>query len=99
MLAFLAAFDAGDRVAMAVPGYPAYRNILAALGNEAVLLPVGLAERYQPSPALLAAAGPVAGLIVASPSNPTGTMLGRRELAALVAECAARGVRLMPKSA
>ena len=69
-LAFLASFDAGDRVALAAPGYPAYRNILAALNLEAVDLPTSAADRFQPTVAALEKAGPIAGLIVASPSNP-----------------------------
>ena len=97
LLAFLAAFDAGDRVALAAPGYPAYRNILEALGVTPALLPVGANTRFQPTADLLAASRPekLAGLIVASPSNPTGTMLDRGALGALVAECARRGVRLV----
>src|SRR5204863_4442119 len=70
-LAFLAAFEAGDRVALAAPGYPAYRNILSALGLEPVLVEVGPNAHYQPNPELLAEAGDIAGLIVASPANPT----------------------------
>ena len=77
-LAFLASFDAGDRVALAAPGYPAYRNILAALNLEAVDLPTSAADRFQPTVAALEKAGPIAGLIVASPSNPTGTMVSAR---------------------
>jgi aspartate/methionine/tyrosine aminotransferase len=94
-LAFLACFDAGDRVALAAPGYPAYRNILAALNLEAVDLPTSAADRYQPTVAALEKAGPIAGLIVASPSNPTGTMVHRDELQALVRWCDASGVRLI----
>ncbi len=56
-LAFLAAFEAGDRVALAAPGYPAYRNILTALGIEPVLIEVGENTHYQPNPELLAEAG------------------------------------------
>jgi aspartate/methionine/tyrosine aminotransferase len=100
LLAFLAAFDAGDRVALAAPGYPAYRNILTALGVEPVLLPVGANTRFQPTAALLDAflddnAGRLDGLIVASPSNPTGTMLDRQALADLAALCRRRGIRLV----
>ncbi|MBM3540853.1 MAG: aminotransferase class I/II-fold pyridoxal phosphate-dependent enzyme [Alphaproteobacteria bacterium] len=96
LLAFLAAFDEGDRVAMAAPGYPAYRNILAALGVEVVEIPTGAATRYQPTPALLdALEKPVKGLVVASPSNPSGTMLGEAELRALIGHCRARGIRLV----
>ncbi len=100
LLAFLACFDAGDRVGLAAPGYPAYRNILSALGVEAVLLPTEAEHRFQPTLEIIdraaqQAAGPLDGLIVASPSNPTGTMLGRAELADLVEGCRARGIRLV----
>src|SRR6201985_1689062 len=94
-LAFLASFDAGDRVALAAPGYPAYRNILAALNLEAVDLPTSAADRFQPTVAALEKAGPIAGLIVASPSNPTGTMVTRAELKALADWCQAHRVRLI----
>ncbi|MCZ6454085.1 MAG: pyridoxal phosphate-dependent aminotransferase [Alphaproteobacteria bacterium] len=96
LLAFLSAFEAGDRVALAAPGYPAYRNILTALGVEPILLETTAAERFQPTPRLLrAAGGNLDGLIVASPSNPTGTMVGSKELEALVAWCRSTGVRLI----
>ena len=96
LLAFLAAFDAGDRVALADPGYPAYRNILKALDCDPVGLPATAATRYQPTPALLDQAGPgLAGLIVASPANPTGAMLSADELGALYGWCAANGVRMV----
>lgn len=94
VLAFLAAFDAGDRVA--VPGYPAYRNILQALGVEVVLLPVGPETHFQPAPDLLdAVIGRLDGLIIASPANPTGAMLTRDALAALVTYCRERAIRLV----
>ncbi|HEX2889429.1 aminotransferase class I/II-fold pyridoxal phosphate-dependent enzyme [Vineibacter terrae] len=96
LMAFLAAFDPGARVAMAAPGYPPYRNILAALGMVPVDIVTTEAERYQPTvPALDATGGGLAGLIVASPSNPTGTMVSRDEMAALSASCRARGMRLI----
>ena len=95
LLAFLAAFDPGDRVALAAPGYPAYRNILSALGLQPVLLEAGASERWQPTPELLAQAGPLDGLIVASPSNPAGTMLSEDELAALADYCRDAGIRLI----
>ncbi len=96
LLGFLAAFDAGDRVALAAPGYPAYRNILTALGVEPVLLPTEVEHRFQPTPAHLdRVEGRLDGLIVASPSNPTGTMLGREEFGALVEVCRARSIRLV----
>jgi aspartate/methionine/tyrosine aminotransferase len=99
MLGFLAAFEAGDRVALARPGYPAYRNILAALGCEVVEVDAGPDSRYQPTPAMLDAAasegGPLAGVVLASPANPTGTMVDREELTALADWCAAHDVRLV----
>jgi aspartate/methionine/tyrosine aminotransferase len=95
-LSFLAAFDPGDRVALAAPGYPAYRNILTALGLEPVLLETEDEDRFQPTPALLdRVEGPLAGLIVASPSNPTGTMLDEAHFKALVDYCEARQVRIV----
>lgn len=98
VLAFLAAFDPGDRVALARPGYPAYRNILASLGCEVVDIDCGPVERYQPTVAQLEAAhaaSPLAGLVLASPANPTGTMVDRGELTAIAAWCQAHGVRLV----
>ena len=96
VLGFLAAFDAGDRVALATPAYPAYRNILEALGVELVAVPTGPETRFQPTPELLEAVpGPLAGLVLQSPANPTGTMLAEAELGRLAAWCRARGVRLV----
>ncbi len=94
-LAFLAAFEAGDRVALAAPGYPAYRNILAALGLEPVLIEVGENAHYQPNPELLSAYPDLKGLVVASPANPTGTMIAPAELRRLYDYCAGRGIRLV----
>jgi aspartate/methionine/tyrosine aminotransferase len=94
--AFLAAFDAGDTVVMARPGYPAYRNMLAALGCRVVELPCGPETRFQPTVEQLdALPEPPAGLIVASPANPTGTMVPPGGLAALIAWCDAHGTRLV----
>jgi aspartate/methionine/tyrosine aminotransferase len=96
VLAFLAAFDIGDRVVVTVPGYPAYRNILSALGTDVVLLPVGPDSHFQPTPALLDGLGSrLDGLIVASPANPTGSMLAREHLRDLVGYCRDRGIRLV----
>ncbi|WP_353857716.1 pyridoxal phosphate-dependent aminotransferase [Azospirillum formosense] len=95
-LGFLAAFDPGDRVAMASPSYPAYRHTLTAIGVEPVELPTGPEHRFQPTIELLEQLDPpIQGLIVASPANPTGTMLSREELTALAAWCDAKGVRLV----
>src|SRR5437763_9808161 len=88
LLAFLAAFEPGDRVALASPSYPAYRNILTALDLVPVELPAGPEERYQASVAALErASGPIEGLIIASPANPTGTMLRREEIATIARKC------------
>jgi aspartate/methionine/tyrosine aminotransferase len=95
LLAFLAAFDAGDRVAMARPGYPCYRNILTALGCEVVELPCGPATRHQPTVAMLEQLDGIDGLVVASPANPTGTVLPPDELAALAAYCGRTGIQLV----
>ena len=96
VLACLAAFDPGDRVALAAPGYPAYRNSLTGLGLRPLLIETLASERFQPTPALLEQVkGRIDGLIVASPSNPAGTMLTPEALAVLAAYCAKRGIRLM----
>ena len=96
LLAFLAAFEAGDRVAIARPGYPCYRNVLTALGCEVVELPAGPESRFQPTVEMLEALDvPVQGLVVASPANPTGTMLAPAELARLATWCEQRGVQLI----
>ena len=96
LYAFLAAFDAGDTVAMARPGYPAYRNMLTALGCTVIELPCGPETRFQPTVAQLDALdAPPAGLVIASPANPTGTMVSPTELAELSAWCEAHGTRLI----
>jgi aspartate/methionine/tyrosine aminotransferase len=95
LLAFLAAFEPGDRVGLAVPGYPAYRNILTALEIEPVLVEVGENSHYQPTPELLVDAGSLDGLIIASPANPTGTMIGAADLARLAGYCRDGGIRLV----
>lgn len=98
MIGFLAAFDAGDRVAMARPGYPAYRNLLGTLGIEVVELDCGPEERFQPTIELLDQAyadGGLQGLVVASPANPTGTMLAPGQLAELSRWCVEHDVRLV----
>ncbi|MGB0102072.1 MAG: pyridoxal phosphate-dependent aminotransferase [Nocardioides sp.] len=95
LLAFLAAFEPGDRVAMARPGYPCYRNVLAALGCEVVEIPTGPETRFQPTVEQVAALGDIKGLVVASPANPTGTMLLPSELAALAAYCETERIQLI----
>jgi len=95
VLAFLAAFDAGDRVVVPSPGYPCYRNALKALGAEVVDLQVDRSTRFQPTPEILERLLPLDGLVLASPSNPTGTMLLPDELELLVGWCDTNGVRMV----
>jgi aspartate/methionine/tyrosine aminotransferase len=90
ILAFTSLFDAGDRVAIAEPGYPSYRNILKALDVVPVGLPTRVEDRFQPVPDDLDPA--LAGVLVASPANPTGSMLGREALGALVGAATERGI-------
>ncbi len=95
-LVFLAAFDPGDTVVVARPGYPAYRNTLTALGCRVVELDCGAETRFQPTVAMLEALPqPPKGLVVASPANPTGTMIDPDELAALARWCEANGTVLI----
>lgn len=99
VLAFLALFDEGARILLPQPGYPCYRNIVQALGLLPVELPVGPNERWMPSAQLLAAhaaanAAP-AGLLFASPANPTGTMISDAALAQICAYCRDQGIVLI----
>jgi aspartate/methionine/tyrosine aminotransferase len=94
-LAFLAAFDAGERIAVAAPGYPAYRNLLGALGLEVVEIPVDADTRYTLSPALIEKAHrdkPLAGVLIASPTNPSGTVMDPPSLRALIEATEAMGL-------
>ncbi len=94
-LAFLAAFDVGARIAMPTPGYPAYRNLLAALGLEAVEIECGRDTRWALTPEMIRAAHavePLHGVLVASPANPTGTMYTPAALDALVKTCDDLGI-------
>jgi aspartate/methionine/tyrosine aminotransferase len=96
LLAFLAAFEPGDRVVMARPGYACYRNVLTALGCEVVEIDCGPGTRFQPTVEQLAAVeGMVHGLVLASPANPTGTMVPPDELAAIARWCEENLVRLV----
>ena len=96
VLSFLAAFDPGDRVIVPEPAFPAYKNILQALGIEVVRIGLGRESHFKPTVAMLEAVPPpIHGLIVASPANPTGTMLERSELAALARYCRSWSIRLI----
>jgi len=95
-LAFLSAFDRGDTVALAAPYYPPYVNILTALGLRPLILPCGIETGFQPTIAMLEALDPAPdGLIIASPANPTGSMLHPNDLAALARYCDSNGIRLI----
>jgi aspartate/methionine/tyrosine aminotransferase len=96
LLSFLAAFGKGERVVLAEPGYPAYRNILTSLSMDPVGLPCFPETNYQPTPELLdGIEGVLHGLLVASPSNPTGTMLNTAELQSLIAYCRDRNMQFI----
>lgn len=95
LLAFLSMFDVGQRVAIAAPGYPAYRNILAAVGLEVVEIPTGADTRYALSPEAVAAAHarkPLAGVLAMSPANPTGVVMSPDSLRALAESCRQLGI-------
>jgi aspartate/methionine/tyrosine aminotransferase len=94
-LAFLTLFEPGQRVGVIEPGYPCYRNALIALGIEAVPIPVGPDSRWAPTPEHLAHAGDLDGLVIASPSNPTGTVMSDAALAAIAAHCRAHHIALV----
>ena len=96
VLALNMSFAPGARVAIARPGYVAYRNTLKALHLEPVELPCGEAERFQLTAAALAALEPAPdGVIIASPANPTGTIIPREELHAIAQVCARRGIKII----
>ena len=98
ILAFLALFEPGDRVALANPGYPPYRHILSALGCEPVLIETSAETRWALSAEALIAAHrhtPLKGVVVASPANPTGTMMDADALARLIAVAEAEGIRVI----
>jgi len=96
LLAFLSSFEQGDKVGLTAPGYPAYRNILQALGFQAIEIPVGPQTGFQPTPQMLDELGmELDGLIVASPGNPTGSMLSRTDLQALCGYCDEKGIRFI----
>jgi aspartate/methionine/tyrosine aminotransferase len=95
VLAFLASFDPGARIAITAPGYPAYANILEALGLECVLIEVDATTRFAPTAELLEAAhrkGRIAGALLMNPANPTGAMISAEELSRICAVCDEAGI-------
>jgi aspartate/methionine/tyrosine aminotransferase len=98
VLAFLALFDPGARVAITAPGYPAYRNILAALDLEAATIPLRAADRWTPTASAIAglhAEGRLDGVLIMSPANPSGTMVRRDAMAEIAATCQRLGLWLV----
>ncbi len=98
ILAFLALFESGDRVALANPGYPPYRHILSALGCAPVLIETSAQTRWAMTPAALIAEHrrrPLKGVVIASPANPTGTMMDAAALAELIRAVEAEGIRVI----
>jgi len=98
ILAFLALFEPGDRVALANPGYPPYRHILSALGCEPVLIETSAETRWAITGNALIAAhrkAPLKGVVIASPANPTGTMMDADALSQLIAVAEAEGIRVI----
>ena len=99
VLAFLACFDVGSRVAVTEPGYPCYRNTLLALGCEPLGIPIGPETGYRLTAVAIEAAirggGRLDGLVIASPSNPTGTVLSADDLAAIIAVCETHDITLI----
>lgn len=96
VLSFLAAFDEGQRVALADPGYPCYRNTLEALGIEPVRVRTELEDGFQPTLGQLEKLkGQIDGLILASPANPTGSLIERGKLKELTEHCVCQGIRLI----
>ncbi|MGA8902119.1 pyridoxal phosphate-dependent aminotransferase [Bradyrhizobium sp.] len=98
ILAFLAMFEPGDRVGVTIPGYPPYRHILTALGCEPVLIETSSETRHAlTGEALLAAhrKAPLKGVLVASPANPTGTMMSRAALSSLISAAEGAGIRFI----
>jgi aspartate/methionine/tyrosine aminotransferase len=98
ILAFLTLFEPGDRVAIANPGYPPYRHILTALDCEPVLIETSVATRWALSPEALIAEHrkkPLKGVLVASPANPTGTMMDKESLSRLIAVAEGEGIKVI----
>jgi aspartate/methionine/tyrosine aminotransferase len=95
VLTFLALFDAGERVALPSPGYPCYRHILTALGQQPVIIEADESSRWMPTPDQIEAASArdhIAGVLIASPANPTGTMLEPQRLKDILKVCRRRGL-------
>jgi aspartate/methionine/tyrosine aminotransferase len=95
LLAFIALFESGQSLAMAVPGYPAYRNIALALGLRPHFIPCREAEHFRLTAKAIAATPDIDGVLIASPGNPSGTVIPADELAAIADTCDTRGLKLI----
>jgi aspartate/methionine/tyrosine aminotransferase len=95
LLAYVALFEAGQSLAMTVPGYPAYRNIAHALGLKPHFIVCREREHFKLTAAAIAATHDIDGVLVASPANPSGTVIAESELAAIVELCAHRNLPLI----
>ncbi len=98
VLSFLGVFDPGESIALPSPGYPCYRHILSALGLKAPLLPTGPEHRWMPRVEDIKAqheASPLSGMVLASPANPTGTMITPERLTEIARYCDANNIRLI----
>jgi aspartate/methionine/tyrosine aminotransferase len=98
VLSFLALFDVGDRVALPAPGYPCYRHILSTLGQKVEQIETGPVNRWMPTVEALERlhkTSPLRGLILASPANPTGTVLPPRRLAEIMSFCQANDIQFI----
>jgi aspartate/methionine/tyrosine aminotransferase len=97
-LAFLALFESGDRIAVALPGYPPYRHVLSALGCQPVMIETSEVTRWAITPEMLIAEhrkAPLKGVLIASPANPTGTMMPASALRDLLAAAESEGIRVI----
>ncbi len=95
VLSLLSAFDVGDKVAISVPGYPAYKNILISLGLNPVEITTNKNQKYQPTLIQIKKLGNIDGIIVASPSNPTGSIFDDKELEEITNYCDKKGIRIL----
>jgi aspartate/methionine/tyrosine aminotransferase len=95
LLAFIALFEGGQSLGLAAPGYPAYRNIALALGLKPSFIPCREVEQFRLTARAVADTPAIDGLLIASPANPSGAVIGADELAAIVDVCAKRKLKLI----
>ena len=95
VLSLLSAFDSGDKIALSIPGYPAYKNILLSLGLVPVEIKTKKIDKYQPTLMQIKELGNIDGIILSSPSNPTGSMFEDSVLLEIVKYCDNKGIRVL----